>query len=76
MSKHVIYDIGTKILFETCFATKMLFSLCKSMILNPLPKQDLKHFSKIDILGFAAIVSHTSFPSSLKHMMHRHDTKP
>ena len=32
MSKHVIYDIGTNILFETCFATKMLKSFCKSMI--------------------------------------------
>ena len=32
MSKHVIYDIGTKILFKTCFATKMLFSFCKSTI--------------------------------------------
>ena len=32
MSKHEIYDIGNKILFETCCAAKMLFSFCKSMI--------------------------------------------
>ena len=32
MATHVKYDIGTKILFGTCFATKMLFSFCKPMI--------------------------------------------
>ena len=32
MSKPPIHDIGTKILFETCFAAKMLLSFCKSMI--------------------------------------------
>ena len=30
--KTIIYDIGTKILHETCFATKMLLLFCKSMI--------------------------------------------
>ena len=29
---HEIYDIETKILYETCFATKMLVLFCKSMI--------------------------------------------
>ena len=32
MSTYVIHDIGPKILFKTCFATKMLKSFCKSMI--------------------------------------------
>ena len=31
-SLQIIYNIGTKILYETCFATKMLFLFCKSMI--------------------------------------------
>ena len=32
LPKTIIYDIGTKILYETCFATKMLLLFCKSMI--------------------------------------------
>ena len=31
-SLQIIYNIGTKILYETCFATKMLFLFCISMI--------------------------------------------
>ena len=40
-------------------------------IVNLLSKQDLKHFSKIDILGFAAIVLEKAYTSDkrkqLKH---------
>ena len=32
MSKHVIHDIGTKILFETCLATEIIISFYESMI--------------------------------------------
>ena len=35
-------------------------------IVNLLSKQDLKHFSKIDILGFAAIVFEKAYTSD-KH---------
>ena len=37
-------------------------------IVNLLSKQDVKHFSKIDILGFATIVFHIG----LKHMTHNY----
>ena len=66
MSKHVIDDIGTEILYETCFVhnstqkailtreTKSTFSIhFLALYLSSLSKQDLMHFSKIDLLGFA-----------------------
>ena len=60
----IIYDIGTKILYETCFATKMLLLFCKSMIpvrfCTVLPlhscagtKTRFKAFSKSYIFRFA-----------------------
>ena len=67
-SQSEIYDIGTEILCKTCFGHNSTHNERKSttfwrifienftQILNPLSKQDLKHFSKIDLLGFAAIV--------------------
>ena len=70
-----MYDIGTEIIIFHCFATNMLKSFCKSRFLagskalaeilrSTVSKQDFKHFSKIDNLGFTAIVFHLV----LKHM--------
>ena len=38
-------------------------------IVNLLSKQDLRHFSKIDILGFAAIVLEKSYTSDKRAKM-------
>ena len=62
-----IYDIGTEILCKTCFGhtprrinenQQFLTDFVQNFmyIVNLPSKQDFKHFSKIDILGFAAIV--------------------
>ena len=65
--KNVIYDIGTEILYKTCFGHKSTQNerkvddfLAESSqiflyIVNLRSKQDLKHFSKIVIHGFATI---------------------
>ena len=60
-----IYDIEAEILIFNCFATKVFKSLyllagstaLDASYLSSRSKQDLKHFSKFDLLGFAAIVS-------------------
>ena len=67
ISQNTIPYIGTEILYETCDSHNSTQNAPKSMIpvrvctdfcvdSELLSKQDLKHFSKIDILGFAAIV--------------------
>ena len=65
MSKHVIYDIGTKILYEPLFVPyhnstqiEALVKAHQSKALDDIydlavSKRDLKHFSKSDLPGFA-----------------------
>ena len=65
--KHVIYDIGTEILYKTCFGHNSTHNERKSKIFNgcctefyvhceSAIKTRLQALFKIDILGFAAIV--------------------
>ena len=72
--EHEIYDIGTEILYETCFGHNSTQNAPKSMIPGRINKkhdiphhltvsnQDLKHFSKSDLLGFAGAVFHGFLP--------------
>ena len=71
--EHEIYDIGTEILYETCFGHNSTQNAPKSMIPGRIKKsttfpiiwqsnQDLKHFSKSDLFGFASAVFHGFLP--------------
>ena len=66
--EHEIYDIGTEILYETCFGHNSTQNARKSTVVfgrifkeiyvdsESGIKTRFKAFSKIDLLGFAAIV--------------------
>ena len=87
ISQNTIPYIGTEILYETCDGHNSTQNAPKSIIPEdsksaghfPLTvsNQDLKHFSKSDLLGFAGAVFHGFLPpeGDLTKKLYRHKVK-